>query len=235
VTRRRISPPFLEFGSQFAAEGSSTPRIKVGITPQHGEVEFRFDQIRRTPNTLAAHRLIWFAGNEQIHGGRNAVVENLFRAYFIDPEDVGDLGVLKRIGGQSGLDGGRLEELFAAGIGTEELTAEENGARAHGVTGVPTFFVDGEMITSGAQKPEMLAAVLGRRRSPSIESPGTKLADLSSFSTGRECGTAGRFPPCWILSSQKSIMPGPRAHTPGWTRSVSTDQPERSTVSKTTG
>jgi predicted DsbA family dithiol-disulfide isomerase len=69
--------------------------------------------------------------------------------------------VLKRIGVESGIDGGRLEELFTARLGTEELTAEENEARGHGVTGVPTFFVNGEPIASGAQKPELLAAALG--------------------------------------------------------------------------
>ena len=53
-------------------------------------IEFRFDQIKRTPNTLEAYRLIWFAGREQGQDGRNVltvqnvVVENLFRAYFLD-------------------------------------------------------------------------------------------------------------------------------------------------------
>ena len=53
-------------------------------------IEFRFDQIKRTPNTLETYRLIWFAGREQGQDGRNVltvqnvVVENLFRAYFLD-------------------------------------------------------------------------------------------------------------------------------------------------------
>jgi predicted DsbA family dithiol-disulfide isomerase len=143
---------------------------RVAATGAEEGIEFHFDQIKRTPNTFEAHGLIWFAGREQGKDGRsvrdvltmqNAVVENLFRAYFIDAEDVGDIGVLKRIGAQNGLDAGRLEELFAAGIGTEELAAEESEARGRGVTGVPTFFLDGEPIASGAQKPELLAAVLG--------------------------------------------------------------------------
>ncbi|HEV3199609.1 MAG TPA: DsbA family oxidoreductase [Bryobacteraceae bacterium] len=129
-------------------------------------IEFRFDEIKWTPNTLEAHRLIWFAGREPGQDRRNAptvqniVVENLFSAYFLGGEDVGDTEVLKRIGAGSGLDGGRLDELFAAGLGTGELMAEEIEARARGVTGVPTFFVNGEPIASGAQKPELLAAAL---------------------------------------------------------------------------
>jgi len=146
-------------------------------------IEFRFDLIKKTPNTFEAHRLIWFAGREQSPGPsapnvqnpkvqkpnvQNTVVENLFRAYFIDAEDVGDIEVRKRIGVQSGLDMGRLEELFAAGLGTEELIAEENKARGRGVSGVPTFFINGEPITSGAHKPELLAAVLGRALGPGL-------------------------------------------------------------------
>ena len=143
---------------------------RVATAGAEDGIEFHFDQIKRTPNTFEAHRLIWFAGREQgqdvrdVRNGRdvqNAVVENLFRAYFIDAEDVGDIGVLKRIGAQNGLDAGRLEELFAAGLGTEELMAEEGEARARGVTGVPTFFVASKPIASGAQKPELLAAVFG--------------------------------------------------------------------------
>src|SRR6202049_4092768 len=64
-------------------------------------IEFRFDRIERTPNTFDAHRLIWLPGRE---GVQDAIVENLFRAYFIDAEDVGSPGVLTRIGTESGLD-----------------------------------------------------------------------------------------------------------------------------------
>ena len=133
-------------------------------------IEFRFDRIARTPNTFEAHRLIWFAGHEPSAGPntQNTVVENLFRAYFINAEDVGDTEVLTRIGAESGLDLGRLEELFAAGLGTQELTAEENQARERGVNGVPAFFINGEPIASGAHKPELLAAVLGPALGPAL-------------------------------------------------------------------
>src|SRR4051794_33136176 len=37
-------------------------------------IAFRFDEIKRTPNTFEAHRLIWFAGRESA-GMQNRVVE----------------------------------------------------------------------------------------------------------------------------------------------------------------
>ena len=58
---------------------------RVAAAGAEEEIEFHFDQIKRTPNTMEAHRLIWFAGREQGLDGRNlttvqnAVVEKLFR------------------------------------------------------------------------------------------------------------------------------------------------------------
>jgi predicted DsbA family dithiol-disulfide isomerase len=89
-------------------------------------IEFRFDRIASIPNTFEAHRLIWLAGRA---GVQNAVVESLFRAYFIDAEDVGDIAVLKRIGTERGLETGRLDELFTTRLGDGELHAEENESR----------------------------------------------------------------------------------------------------------
>src|ERR1051325_6492121 len=50
-------------------------------------IEFAFDRIERTPNTLDAHRLIWLADKEGIQG---AVVEARFRSYFTEGRDIGN-------------------------------------------------------------------------------------------------------------------------------------------------
>jgi predicted DsbA family dithiol-disulfide isomerase len=121
-------------------------------------IEFHFDRIERTPNTFDAHRLIWLAGRE---GVQDAIVESLFRAYFIDAEDVGSPSVLTKIGTESGLDAARVEELLSSDLGSSEVAADELKARTQGVSGVPTFFVAGAQIASGAQKPEVLASALG--------------------------------------------------------------------------
>ena len=97
-------------------------------------IEFRFERIERTPNTFDAHRLIWLAGRE---GVQDEVVENLFRAYFIDADDVGSPTVLTRIGTESGLDAARVEELLSGDLGASEVAADEHQARTQGVSGVP--------------------------------------------------------------------------------------------------
>ena len=58
--------------------------IAVGETEG---IRFAFDKMERTPNTVDAHRLIWLADQ---HGCQDAVVEALFRIYFIEGKDVGN-------------------------------------------------------------------------------------------------------------------------------------------------
>jgi len=110
---------------------------------------FRFDRILRIPNTFDAHRLICLAGRE---GRQDAVVEALFRAYFIDGENVGAPEILQRIAAANGV-------AFDGVAGAEEVRAQERQARAQGVNSVPTFFINRTPIASGAQKPQLLAAV----------------------------------------------------------------------------
>jgi predicted DsbA family dithiol-disulfide isomerase len=126
-------------------------------------IDFHFDRIEWMPNTFDAHRLIWLAGRD---GLQNALVERLFHAYFIDGGDVGKRDVLKRIGKQSGLDSGGVDSLLDGDFGAEEIRAEENRARVEGVNGVPTFFLRGAPITSGAHQPQVLAALLGQALEP---------------------------------------------------------------------
>jgi len=114
-------------------------------------IHFRFDDIKRTPNTFDAHRLIWLAGEQ---GDQNTLVEHLFEAYFLNGEDIGAPDVLARIAGESGVD-------FPTGDkGRQQVTMEEENARRQGVSGVPSFFVNGNAITSGAHPPELLARML---------------------------------------------------------------------------
>lgn len=129
-------------------------------------IDFHFDRIERMPNTFDAHRLIWLAGRD---GLQNTLAEGLFHAYFIDGEDVGKHDVLKRIGEQSGLESDSVDSLLGGDLGAAEVLAEENRARVEGVSGVPTFFLNGAPITSGAHKPQVLAALLGPALEPTSQ------------------------------------------------------------------
>ncbi|HEY3838743.1 MAG TPA: DsbA family oxidoreductase [Bryobacteraceae bacterium] len=143
-----------KFGS---AEVSARLEARVAEAGAQEGIGFRFDRIEKTPNTFDAHRLIWLAGQGTV---QDAVVERLFQAYFLEGRNVGDRAILREIGTSAGLEGSRIGELFAGELGVAEVRREEEAARSYGVSGVPTFFLNGEPLTSGAHPPELLANML---------------------------------------------------------------------------
>lgn len=122
---------------------------------------FRPDLMARTPNTLQAHRLIWFAGR---HGVQDAAMEAVFAAYFTQGRDIGQAEVLADCGAEAGLDRAELTEFLAGDHIAGEMRAADRAAREAGVNGVPSFFLDGYGLFSGAVPPAQMAEAFRRGR-----------------------------------------------------------------------
>jgi len=145
-----------KFGS---LERSHALDAKVAAVGAAEGIEFHFDSIHRTPNTLDAHRLIWLA---QHQGRQDAVVEALFRAYFVDAVDVGEPRNLITIAAAVGMEKESVEQVLASDAGLEEMLAEERRFKGMRIDGVPGFFLNGRFLFSGAAEPQDLAeAFLG--------------------------------------------------------------------------
>jgi len=129
----------LELDAQVAAAGK-----------QEG-IEFAFDKMERTPNTLDAHRLIWLADKQ---GVQDAVVEALFRAYFTDGRDISQRQTLLDVVAEAGLDRERAEAVLTSGDGQEALLEADELGRRLLVDGVPFFIINGKVTLSGAQQPD---------------------------------------------------------------------------------
>jgi predicted DsbA family dithiol-disulfide isomerase len=114
-------------------------------------IAFAFERMQRTPNTVAAHRLIDLA---QRQGKGDAVVAALFRAYFEEAQDIGDEAVLNSIAQQAGVTGRPDEKVL------EEVQEKEERVRDLGISGVPTFIFNKTSGLSGAYPPEMLAQAI---------------------------------------------------------------------------
>lgn len=115
-------------------------------------LEVNFDAIARTPNTLDAHRLIRWAG---VEGRQTLVVNQLFRRYFREGQDIGDRAVLVEVARSAGLDAEVVARLLEGDADLEEVRAEDAQAREMGVQGVPTFIVGGRYVVTGAQDSEV--------------------------------------------------------------------------------
>lgn len=125
------------------------------------------DRIPRTPSTVAAHRLIRWAGEQ---GDADPVVEALFRAYFQEGRDIGDPDELAEIAAAAGLDRGEARVMLARPDGAAEIVAEDRAARRIGINGVPCFIFDGQYAVSGAQEPEVFAPIFAAARAGALAS-----------------------------------------------------------------
>ncbi|HKV44152.1 MAG TPA: DsbA family oxidoreductase [bacterium] len=114
---------------------------------------FAFDRIRRTPNTFDAHRLIWLARSEAV---QDRVVEELFRRYFIEGEDVGERRTLLDVAAVCGLDREQADGFLGSEAGVAAVRQAEAESRELGIQGVPHYIVGGKYGISGAQSPEVL-------------------------------------------------------------------------------
>jgi len=123
----------------------------IAETGRHEGIEFAFESIARTPSTLDSHRLIRFAAKR---GADDELVEALFRGYFLESEDIGDVGVLARLADEVGLDGDEAAAYLASDRDRDLTQAEDLQARRMGIDGVPCFVVDGRYAVVGAQEPE---------------------------------------------------------------------------------
>jgi len=112
-------------------------------------INFHFERIRRTPNTLSSHRLLRKATQ---HGLQSELLEALFAAYFVAGRDIGDHEVLAEIATEVGIPDAEI--FLAQGGGIEEVKAEDALARRQGINGVPCFIFNGRFLLSGAQEPE---------------------------------------------------------------------------------
>ena len=125
-------------------------------------LEIDFEGMKRTPNTLDAHRLIHWAGIEKL---QNAAVDALFKAYFVEARDIGDHEVLADVADSVGMDAAVVQKLLATDNDREDIARRDTEARKMGVSSVPTFIVAGKHAVPGAQQPELWRKVIADIRS----------------------------------------------------------------------
>jgi predicted DsbA family dithiol-disulfide isomerase len=116
-------------------------------------IGFAFDRIKRTPNTLNAHRLVRFAA---ARGWQAQVLEALFEAYFLEGRDIGNARVLIDVAAECGLERAAVRLYLQTEADVETVLGEDRIARRLGITGVPCFVFNGRFALSGAQEPEAL-------------------------------------------------------------------------------
>jgi predicted DsbA family dithiol-disulfide isomerase len=123
-------------------------------------IKFSLDHIPLLPNTAAAHRLLAYAYAHETEAKQAALVERLLTAFFVDCENIGDQGVLERLGRECGLSHDGLSEDFLTTGGYAGSDADPLPVEAHSVSGVPFMMFNGVHNLSGAYPADVIVEVM---------------------------------------------------------------------------
>ena len=125
------------------------------------EVGINFKFGGKTGNTRDSHRLIQLAKTKGPEV-QTRVVEELFRSYFENEQDVTNHEVLKEAGVKAGLPPQEVEAWLASDEGGKEVDREVQEAQAKTIGGVPNFTIQGKYAVRGAQDPEAFVQIFER-------------------------------------------------------------------------
>ena len=143
-----------KFGGEAAALGIYE---RIRAAGRDDGIEFAFERMTRTPNTLLAQRLILLADEQ---GRGEALIRALFEALFVLGRDIGRADELIEIAGAAGLERAGVASFLAGDRHRETVTGSHREAERLGIRGVPVFVLDRQQVIAGAQPPEVLAGLL---------------------------------------------------------------------------
>ena len=138
-------------GKDYAAPMYENMRLKA----KEAGIIFNLDKIKRTPNTLLSHLLIILSEKFNL---QNQIKEKIYKSYFIDGLDIGDINILTNIAKKENIS----EKIFIDFINQENIKMVNSKitlAKEKGISGVPFFEIGREFI-SGSQSILHLESVI---------------------------------------------------------------------------
>ncbi len=145
------------FGNPSAIEPALDELRKAGAAEG---IRFDFSRIRRVPNTLAAHKLMYLAQSKGVDA--SALTETLMSRFFEHGQDISDTEVLVSAGQLHGLSASDVRGVLEDDAATEIVLGQEKQMRGSGVAGVPAFLVNQQLFVSGAHDTDVLVSMFDR-------------------------------------------------------------------------
>ncbi|MBD2245934.1 DsbA family oxidoreductase [Nostoc sp. FACHB-888] len=121
-------------------------------------VKLDFDKIRLAVNTKLSHRLITLAPAKV----KNDVVEAIYKAYFEDGLNIGDIEVLIAIGRAYQIDARELRLQLSDDAAVKGFVAESIFARPNGINSVPFFIINNKVKINGSHSVKMFLEAFNR-------------------------------------------------------------------------
>ena len=143
-----------KFGSK---ENAEKVYLNIKKTALEHKIQINFDDIKRTPNTLNAHRLIHWAGLEQ---KQNSAVDLLFSEYFVNGNDISNENILINIANKIEMNKENIGQSINSDEDLQNINARIQNAGEKGVNGVPCFIINNQYALQGAQSTELWIKVI---------------------------------------------------------------------------
>ena len=178
-TLRKVQPEVPPFTLEWKAFQIHPEYPATGISTEHRAAHFgkeryaamwrniitmaeTIDLVMRPPtvltNSLMALEATEYAKDQ---GKAEEFSRVVYRAYFQDGQNIGDLNVVLALAQEVGLDPAIVQEHLTAGTYANRLKAAHQEALSLDVSGVPTFIVGPAQIV-GAQSPDVFVNMLNR-------------------------------------------------------------------------
>ena len=138
-------------GKDYAASMYENMKLKA----KESGLNFNLEKIKKTPNTILSHLLINLSKQFNL---QNEIIEKIYKSYFIDGLDIGDVKILINIAKENNI----TENVFTNFINdtnTENINSKILIAKEKGINGVP-FFEIGRDFISGSQSSIQLENVI---------------------------------------------------------------------------
>jgi predicted DsbA family dithiol-disulfide isomerase len=122
-------------------------------------LNFKLNDIQITPSTILSHILIDLTQGMK---EQNSIVENIFKTYFINADNIGDPTNLIAIGVKNGLKKEIIKEAFESKKKRDEILEKNQRAYKMGITGVPLVMFNDQVAVQGAENKDSIIEKIKR-------------------------------------------------------------------------
>ena len=122
-------------------------------------LNFKLNDIQITPSTILSHILIDLTQGMK---EQNSIVENIFKTYFINSDNIGDTANLIAIGVKNGLKKEIIKEAFESKKKRDEILEKNQRAYKMGITGVPLVMFNNQVAVQGAENKDSIIEKIKR-------------------------------------------------------------------------
>jgi predicted DsbA family dithiol-disulfide isomerase len=134
-------------------------------------IHFDFAKLEKLPDTTEAHRLVAIAAREDKH---SEVAEGLFRAFFEQGRDIGDIKVVEDVARASHVSAETLNAFANLAEGRDEIAADEKRLRGFGVSVTPNLLINGRVLVPGPADVSTYVQALDQALFPQLPAPADK-------------------------------------------------------------